>query len=74
MTPEEIQHLQRLAQQHQEHQVRQFHDHLASEEQKLLQAVPEWKKDPELARKEIGDIKRHLIDNHGYTEADLARG
>ena len=71
MTPEEIQHLQRLAAQHQEQQRQQFHQHLANEEQKLLDKVPEWREDPERAKKEIGEIKRHLIDHHGYAEQDL---
>jgi hypothetical protein len=71
MTPEEIQHLQRLAENHRQQQVQQWHQHLANEEQKLLDKVPEWRKDPERAKKDIADIKRHLIDHHGYTEQDL---
>jgi hypothetical protein len=71
MTPEELQHLHRLAQQQQEHQRQQWNQHLANEEQKLLDRVPEWKEDPERAKKDIADIKRHLIDHHGYAEHDL---
>jgi hypothetical protein len=72
MTNEELEHLRRLAQAHQAQQAQHFHQHLANEEQKLLDKVPAWKKDPEMARKEIGDIKRYLIDHHGYSEQDLA--
>src|SRR5215469_11319003 len=72
MTPEEIQHLQRLAAQHQEQQRQAFHQHLANEEQKLLDKVPEWAQDLEKARKDISEIKNFMVEEHGYAPQDLA--
>jgi hypothetical protein len=72
MTPEEIQHLQRLAAQHQEQQRQAFHQHLANEEQKLLDKVPEWAQDLEKAKKDISEIKNFMVEEHGYAPQDLA--
>lgn len=71
MTDEEIRQLQHLVHQQQEHQLQQLRQHIAAEEQKLLDKVPEWKGDRERAKREIADIKQHLIDHHGYSEQDL---
>ena len=71
MSPDEIAHLQRLAQQQQEQQRQQFSQHLAVEQERLLDAIPSWREDPELAAREMGEIRQHMIDNHKYTEQDL---
>jgi hypothetical protein len=72
LSPEEINQLRHAAAQQQEQQRQAFHQHLVNEEQKLLEKGPAaWRDNPELAKKEIGEVKRHLIDHHGYTEQDL---
>jgi hypothetical protein len=72
MTPEEIRQLQHLVQQQQEQQRQQFQQHLASEEEKLLDAIPAWRADPELAKKEMGEIRQHMVEHHGYTDQEMA--
>jgi hypothetical protein len=72
MTPEEIAHLQRLAQAQQEQQREQFSQHLAAEQERLLDAIPQWRADPELATREMSEIRQHMIDKHNYTQNDLA--
>jgi hypothetical protein len=72
MTPEEIAHLQRLAQAQQEQQRQQFSQHLASEQEKLLDAIPLWRSDPELAAREMGEIRQHMVEKHKFTPDELA--
>jgi hypothetical protein len=72
LSPEEISQIQHAAAQDREHQRQAFHQHLANEEQKLLEKVPEWKDDLEKARKDISEIKTFMAEAHGYAPQDLA--
>jgi hypothetical protein len=72
LSPEEINQLQHAAAQHQEQQRQAFHQHLANEERKLLEKVPEWAQDLEKAKKDISEIKNFMVEEHGYAPQDLA--
>ena len=75
LTQEEWQQLQHLAHQQNQQQLAhthaQYQQHLANEEKKLLEQVPEWAKDIEKARKDISAIKSFMIAEHNYTPEAL---
>jgi hypothetical protein len=76
LTQEEWAQLQQLAHQQNQQQMAhthaQYQQHLANEEKKLLEQVPEWANDIEKARKDISTIKSFMIAEHNFTPESLA--
>lgn len=63
---------ERVAQEEHRDQVAQWNAHLAEEKKKLFTAVPEWSKDPEVAKKDLGALAKYITSTYGYTEDDLS--
>lgn len=61
----------RLQQEQQQEMMRQHQSYLASEQEKLLEALPEWK-DSDVAAKEKQEIISYAQRNLGYSEDELA--
>jgi hypothetical protein len=61
----------RVAGEEQRDQVAQWNAHLATEEQALVGKVPEWK-DPEVSKRDRGEMATYAQTTYGYTPEDLS--
>lgn len=62
---------QQVAFQQQQEQAQKLQQTVTEERQKLVEAIPEWR-DPEVAKREIGEIRRFAMDA-GFTENEVAQ-
>lgn len=63
---------QKAVEQVQKDQLEQVKAHLAAENEKLLEAVPEWRKDPAKAKAEKVKLAQYATETLGFTREDLS--
>lgn len=61
---------QRVQQEMAEQRDKDFQEYISAENQKLVEAVPEWK-DAKVANKEIDELATYAKDTFGFSDADL---